>query len=632
MNERITENIVRDTLRNLGYFDNEDIIIEEQKSQNTKIQSLLRSASKTGKGGVGAPEFIIKSKKIQDFVIIFECKADNKRHASEFLDCPRDFAADGAIHYASYLAKEFNVIAIGCSGQSKGSLRISTYLQPRSVAGVIPDCKPLNNKSGTQIDKIIGFENLIEHATYDPEVEKGRLSDLMSFSKDLHNYMRDYAKLSESEKPLLVSGVLIALSNFVFSKVFSVYTPDELPEKLCDAIEEEIKKSDIPHAKKQNMIQPYSFLRVHPELSRADKLTGESPLYNLIDKINIHAWPFISVYHDYDIIGQFYGEFLRYTGGDKKALGIVLTPRHITDLFSRIANVQKDSTVFDPCCGTGGFLVSAMHQMFKKCITDEEKARVKQYGLIGVEQQPNMYALAASNMILRGDGKANLHQGSCFDDAITKEIISRQPDIGMINPPYAQKGKGLHELAFVEHMLDCLKVGGTGIAIVPMSCVITPHETKHTLLSKHCLEAVMSMPDELFTPVGTITCIMVFTAHKPHEAENRKTWFGYWKDDGFEKTKQQGRTDISGRWEEIREKWLYSYKNREDIPGLCVKKQVTANDEWCAEAYMETDYSGVLKADFEEAVKKFLVFNILRDEEILEVDESGVEDDLEAPE
>jgi type I restriction enzyme M protein len=614
MNERITENLVRDTLRDLGYFEDEDIIVEEQKSQNTKIQSLLKSASKTGKGGVGAPEFIIKSKKIQDFVIVIECKADVKKHISENLDSPVEFAVDGALHYAKSLAKDFNVIAIGCSGQDTKSLRISSYLLPRLNEKSVFEYKKIKNNTGKPVEKLIKLDELIGHATYDPDVEKGRLSDLMSFSRELHNYMRDYAKLSENEKPLLISGVLIALSNSAFSKVFSVYTPEELPEKLYSAIEEEIKKADIPHAKKQNMIQPYSYLRVHPELGRVDKNTGESPLYNLIDKINTHAWPFISIYQNYDVIGQFYGEFLRYTGGDKKALGIVLTPRHITDLFSKLANVQKDSIVFDPCCGTGGFLVSAMHEMFKQCITENERKIVKKDGLIGIEQQPNMYALAASNMILRGDGKANLHQGSCFDDAISKEIISRNADIGMINPPYAQKGKGLHELAFVEHMLDCLKIGGTGIAIVPMSCVITPHETRHSLLSKHCLEAVMSMPDELFTPVGTITCIMVFTAHKPHALAKKKTWFGYWKDDGFEKTKQFGRIDINKKWEEIRDAWIESYRNRDDIPGICIKKYVTAQDEWRAEAYMETDYSNIKKEDFEEVVKKYLVFNILRDE------------------
>ena len=616
MNERITENLIRDRLRDLGYFLDDDIIVEEQKSQNTKIQNLLKTASKTGKGGVGAPEFIIKSTKIQDFVIVVECKADIKKHQSKDLDSPVDFAVDGALHYAKSLAKEFNVIAIGCSGQSKKNLKISTYLQPR-LSGKSDSChKELRNKADKPLDKIIKLDDLIGHATYDPDVEKGRLSDLMSFSKELHNYMRDYAKLSESEKPLLVSGVLIALSNPAFSKVFPVYTSEQLPEKLYDAIEEEIKKADIPHAKKQNMIQPYSYLRVHPELGRVDVSTGESPLYNLVDKINTHAWPFISIYHNYDVIGQFYGEFLRYTGGDKKALGIVLTPRHITDLFSRIANVQKDSVVFDPCCGTGGFLVSAMFEMFKLCITEDERMRVKKHGLVGIEQQPNMYALAASNMILRGDGKANLHQGSCFDDAITKEIISHNADIGMINPPYAQKGKGLHELAFVEHMLDCLKEGGTGVAIVPMSCVITPHETKESLLSNHCLEAVMSMPDELFTPVGTITCIMVFTAHRPHAKEKRKTWFGFWKDDGFKKTKQHGRVNIDEKWESIRDLWLEAYRNKDDIAGLCVKRYVEAQDEWCAEAYMKTDYSDITQDDFETTVKKYMVFKMLNSDNL----------------
>jgi type I restriction enzyme M protein len=190
MNERITENLVRDNLKNLGYFDSDELIVEEQKSQNTKIQSLLKSASKTGKSGIGAPEFIIKSTKIQDFLIVIECKADTKKHESKDLDCPKDYAVDGAIHYAKYLSKEFNVIAIGCSGQSKNELKISTILQPRNVGNGNIEYKRLTNKSNKEINKFIKFEDVIEHATYDLDVEKGRLSDLMSFSKDLHNYMR----------------------------------------------------------------------------------------------------------------------------------------------------------------------------------------------------------------------------------------------------------------------------------------------------------------------------------------------------------------------------------------------------------------------------------------------------------
>lgn len=53
-----------------------------------------------------------------------------------------------------------------------------------------------------------------------------------------------------------------------------------------------------------------------------------------------------------------------------------------------------------------------MHHMFRDAATEEEVVRIRKSGLIGIEQQPNMFALAASNMILRGDGKANLYQGS----------------------------------------------------------------------------------------------------------------------------------------------------------------------------------------------------------------------------
>jgi type I restriction enzyme M protein len=84
-------------------------------------------------------------------------------------------------------------------------------------------------------------------------------------------------------------------------------------------------------------------------------------------------------------------------------------------LFSRLAGVGKDDVVVDICAGTGGFLIAAMSEMLSRCVTEKERIDVKKNRLIGVEDLPNMYALAASNMIFRGDGKANLYQGSCFE-------------------------------------------------------------------------------------------------------------------------------------------------------------------------------------------------------------------------
>jgi hypothetical protein len=83
-NERITENLVRDRLKKLGYYEEEnDIFVEEQKSQIEEVKKLLKGASKTGGSGSGYPEFIISSKTHPDFLIIVECKADIKKHRKQ---------------------------------------------------------------------------------------------------------------------------------------------------------------------------------------------------------------------------------------------------------------------------------------------------------------------------------------------------------------------------------------------------------------------------------------------------------------------------------------------------------------------------------------------------------------------
>ncbi len=447
----------------------------------------------------------------------------------------------------------------------------------------------------------------------------------MAFSRELHDFMRDHAKLTESEKPLMVSGTLIALRNNAFAKAFDEYPPEDLQKQWMQVIRDEIQKADIPRAKKANMAQPYSSIAVHPELSKSTKNYPRGVLHELIRRLKEKVQPFISVYHEFDVVGQFYGEFLKYTGGDKKALGIVLTPRHVTELFAKLANVNKNSKALDICAGTGGFLISAMKEMMRTAVTEDEIKAIKRQGLIGIEQQPNMFALAASNMILRGDGKANLHQGSCFDDAIAKAVKAHACNVGLLNPPFSQGDADLHELYFVKQMLDCLVFNGVGVAIVPLSCAIAPHPAKAELLKSHTLEAVMSMPLELFSPVGTVTCAMVFTSGVPHQENNRKTWFGYWRDDGFIKTKHLGRIDQGNKWSEIRDHWVAAFRNREVHPGQSVMQQVGADDEWCSEAYLETDYSTLFREEFEREVKKYLVFHVMNRNGDLPSDESESE-------
>jgi hypothetical protein len=610
-NEKKTEGIVRDTLRELGYFQVDNgISVEEQKSEIAKVKSLLSHSSKNLLQNAGYPEFIISNLKDTGFIIVVECKADVKKHESAGRDKAAHFAVDGALHYAKCLSKHFTVVALGVSGSTASSLKVSTFL----IAAGSDSVKELTNESGLQVSEILPFDDYYRLASFDPDVEKKRHADLLAFSRELHEFIWAKAKVSEEDKPLLVSGTLIALMNNAFMKTFQSLPAEDMPEAWLTAIKKELDKADVPQAKKDTMLQPYSTIAVHPNLGKPDTKTAkeypDGVFKEVISRISDNVWPYINVYHDFDVVGQFYGEFLKYTAGDKKALGIVLTPRHVAELFSLIANVGPESKVLDICAGTGGFLISAMQHMLRKALTEEQRRDIKRNRLIGIENSPKMFALAVSNMILRGDGKANLHQASCFDDAIIQAVKKLGPNVGMLNPPYSQSKSDaeLHELYFVKQMLGCLKKGSMALAIVPMGCAIKPNPIRDELMAHHTLDAVMSMPAELFYPVGTVTCVMVWIAGVPHEKSARKTWLGYWRDDGFVKTKHKGRIDLNDVWPGIRDRWVEMYRNREVRAGESVMQGVTAGDEWCAEAYMETDYTKVTQADFEAVVKNYALF------------------------
>ena len=377
-NERITENLVRDLLKNNNYFDADNgIVIEEQKSQIKRVQNLLKTASKAKTGKGGYPEFIISWDSDPNFLIVVECKADVKKHQSLNLDNPKDFAVDGVLHYAKHLSKEYSVLAIAASGMTNDSLIISNYLIPCGSK----DHKELKNEKNYSVNTIISFDDYYRLSAFDPEVERRRHQDLISFAKELHEFIWTVAKISEEDKPLLVSGTLIALMNKPFLQSFKFYSPEDMPKKWLEAIKDELDKAEIPQAKKDTMLQPYAGVAGQPNLGKPDsKVAKKYPqgvLFEIIKEINDNVWPFISVYHNFDVVGHFYGEFLKYTGGDKKALGIVLTPRHITELFCDLANISKNDTVLDICAGTGAFLISAMQAMLKTALTEDERKDIK---------------------------------------------------------------------------------------------------------------------------------------------------------------------------------------------------------------------------------------------------------------
>ncbi len=612
-NERKTEDIVRKHFEKFS-----EIIIEEQASENSKINKLLNSASKKG-NGKGKPEFIISFPNNSDLIIVIECKAKISKHESPARDKFSEFAVDGALLYASYLSKDFDVIAIGVSGETKQQLRVSHYLQLKG------ERKPVSIFK----NRLLSASDYLEGYLTSPEKFRQDYNALLSFTKKLNDTLHSH-KILESQRSLLISCILIALENKAFKAAYPLFgstnssdseeekkkkienAPRELANNLVDTVSNELKNANIKSDKLDNLNIQFSFIRTDTSLS-----TKQNVLKNLIAEIDENINSFIKTHEYFDVLGQLYIEFLRYANSDK-GLGIVLTPPHITDFFAELAEVNKNSVAYDNCTGTGGFLISAMKKMIEDADGDKNKIKqIKKNQLIGVEYQSHIYALAVSNMYIHQDGKTNIINGSCFDPDIIKEVKAKQPTVGFLNPPYkSDKKNDTDELEFVLNNMECLVEGSKCVTIVPMQSALAQtgkvYELKKTLLEKHTLEAVLSMPDELFfnSNVGVVSCIMVFTAHKPHQ-KRRETFFGYFKDDGFVKRKVQGRVDAYGKWKKIKDEWLTCYQNRKSKPGFSVNKIVTAKDEWCAEAYMETDYGNLSKDNFIRTLTAFVLVNEL---------------------
>ncbi len=456
-------------------------------------------------------------------------------------------------------------------------------------------------------------------------------------------------------KPIFICFFL--RSSLIFLLKQSPFCIFDLPSFLTIilAIDSVLSEDDISKAKINYVKNAFKTIGNNEKL-KAIPLSHKNSIIWYIEQLEMNIKPMmLHAEVTIDALGVFYHEFVKYSGGDGAGLGIVLTPQHITEFMCDLAKVNKNSKVVDICCGSASFLVTAMSKMFKDANPTEidrikreglydlakvnknskvvdiccgsasflvtamskmfkdanptEIDRIKREGLYGVELDPDLFTLSIANMIVRKDGKSNIQNGDCFNKKIKDDLKKKQINIGLINPPYSQKD--ICELEFVENLLEILIPGGTGVAIVPMSCAIGTKFTdvRERLFEKHTLKAVFSMPDDVFYPTATNTCIMVWEAHTPHDS-SEETFFGYCKDDGFVKRKKLGRIDAYDRWESIKKEWLNLYRNRDIKDGMSARKSVTYLDEWLCEAYMKTDYTQLSKSDFENTIRNYLAYLI----------------------
>lgn len=594
-----------------------------QGSDIVELDNALKTASKAQTGKVGYPEYCSV---VKDFVIVIEDKADTAnhiKHNDKALICQnatsvRDFAVNGALHYGIHLAKNTSykkIIAIGVSGNQKRHKISPLFINERGEYKSLEDVETFTLFNEKNIGEYY-TTNILKEQTD----EEKTTAEILKDAKELHEDLRNYGSIQDKDKPLIVSGILLALREIEY-KNFDIdnLNGDEIKtdgQKIYEAIQANLDRAQVkPQVKKDKLLSQFLVIRDTKAINEINSTLGKTPLKHYTQFIYDHIYKNIKYIHSAeDYLGRFYGEFMSYSGGDGQTLGIVLTPRHIVELFCELIDLKPTDSVFDPCCGTAGFLIAAMHHMLQKTDKETEKRKIRKEQLHGIELQPYMFTIATTNMILRGDGKSNLEQED-FLKQNPAQLQLKGCNVGMMNPPYSQGSKAnpnLFEISFTEHLLDSLTADGKAIVIVPQSSMTGKSKEEQTIkeniLKKHTLEGVITLNKNTFYGVGTNPCIAVFSTGIPHEKDKIVKFINF-ENDGFEVQKHIGLVETISAKDKKQHLLDVWFGRIEAESKFCVETTIEADDEWLHSFYYFNDEIPT-EADFEKVIADYLTFEV----------------------
>ena len=497
------------------------ICLDPQGCSIKEVDEALKTASKKGTGNVGFPEYVGV---VKDFLLVIEDKSDLSKHVKyneKDLICTEtksvtDYAVNGAYFYGKHLINNTHykkIIAFGVSGNEKHHKITPLFINEREYCKVMPDVESFYIFNEENIEEYYTREVLGENTDLQKET-----TEILKFAKNLHEDLRNYGNLQDTQKPLVVSGILLALREIEKGSFnLDQLNGDDIDtdgNKIYAAIDKNLQRSNVsPTVKKDKLLTQFAVIKDTKILNEKNKTLGKTPLKYYAEQIYDNIYKTIKYTKTAeDYLGRFYGEFMSYSGGDGQTLGIILTPKHITQLFCDLIDLKPEDVVLDPCCGTAGFLIAAMHNMLKKAKDENQKENIRKNQLHGIELQPYMFTIATSNMIIRGDGKSNLVDED-FLRCKDSELQLKGATVGMMNPPYSQGSKAnpsLYEISFVEHLLDSLAEDGKMAYLIPSSIFKTVYGEKLRNYIKDYLKEIKDYTQEkVFEEALVKSAIMV---------------------------------------------------------------------------------------------------------------------------
>ena len=290
------------------------------------------------------------------------------------------------------------------------------------------------------------------------------------------------------------------------------------------------------------------------------QIANASTLHAIVQKLSILSL----LDAESDVKGDAFEYFLKHSITVGNDLGEYFTPRHIVKLVIELVNPLYRETVYDPCCGTGGFLIEAFKHIAQKVRPTSETRRILEKKTIYGRELTGTARIAKMNMILAGDGHTNIHQ----KDTLRFPVKDRY-DVVVTNFPFSQEtdysdlyGFDTEDAnpVFLKHVIDACKDGGRIGVVVPEGLLFRETQqyvnVRKFLVDNCTIHAVIALHEFVFRPyTGQPTAILILTKGQP----GKKVWFYEVSEDGFEKTSsKKGRptsSDQQNHLIELRRVW-----------------------------------------------------------------------------
>ena len=271
------------------------------------------------------------------------------------------------------------------------------------------------------------------------------------------------------------------------------------------------------------------------------RIDTEKNLFDVLDKVHEITNESIDPTHVF-ALSQIYEGLLLKMGEKGSDAGQFFTPREVIRAMVRAINPKIGETVYDPCCGTGGFLAQAAEHMKPKAgakVSAAAIARLKHETFWGREKENLVYPIGLANLILHGIDRPNIWHGN----ALTKQEVygglfvgaPSQFDVVLTNPPFGGKESAeaqtnfpyrtsATQVLFLQHIIEVLKIDGRCAMVIDEGVLFRTNEdafvkTKRKLTDECDLWCVLSLPGGVFSTAGAgvKTKLLFFTKGTPTE-------------------------------------------------------------------------------------------------------------------